>query len=369
MRNDHLVNLADRTISTSTARVYAQVLRTLEPKVRVCREESEDSNESSVESGLSSLLQVSTDELVEGINDTSELVNALSKADDGRLDTTQLDHPKKWRKKEKISESGGMNDGEASQDEDDSSDSNEEGNFSDVSSDPDEVNGEAEFDPNALTSRFPHGPHRNTIRNHLLVLAKHPFSFLHHNPKTSILPERWTVDFPTLMKNVSHHTLLETITSRHGVLAARLTGILYDRGKTDEKVLCSTSLIAQKTMRSYLLPLHKAGMIGLQEVPRDNSRNPQRTNFLWFFDPDRCKAKILEEAYKVMARYLRRSKVEAENVKSTVEKANRSDVIGREEELLSVQELKALKVWRKVDERIWGQVSRLDDLIACLRDY
>lgn len=370
MRNDHLVNLADRTIGTSTAKVYAQVLRALEPEVRVCQEEPEDLNERSVETDLSSLPQVSTDELVEGINDSSELANALSKADDGRLDTAQLDHPKKRRKKERISENGWMHDGEASQDEeDDSSDSDEEENISDVSSDPDEVNGEAEFDPNALSSSLPDDPHRNTIRNHLLVLATHPFSFLQRIPKTSILPERWTVDFPTLMKSVSHHTLIETITSRHGVLAARLTGILYDRGKTDEKVLCSTSLVAQKTMRSYLLPLHKAGMIGLQEVPRDNSRNPQRTNFLWFFDPERCKAKILEEAYKVMARYLRRAKVEAENVKSTVEKADRSDVVGREEEFLSVQELEALKVWRKFDERIWGQVSRLDDLIACLRDY
>lgn len=369
MRNDHLVKFADRTISTSTARVYAQVLRALEPKVRICREEPEDSNERSVEVDLGSLPQVSTDELVEEINDSSELVNALSKADDGRLDTAQLDHPKKRRRKERISDNGGMNDGDASHDEEDHSSNSNEENISDLSSDPDEVNGEADFDPTALTSGFPHDPHRNTIRNHLLVLATHPFSFLHHIPKTSILPERWTVDFSSLMKNISHHTLLETITSRHGVLAARLTGILCDRGKTDEKVLCSTSLVAQKTMRSYLLPLYKAGMIGLQEVPRDNSRNPQRTNFLWFFDPDRCKAKILEEAYKVMARCLRRAKVEAENVKSTVAKANRSDVVGREEELLSVQELKALEMWRKVEETIWGQVSRLDDLIACLRDY
>lgn len=369
MRNDHFVNLADRTISTSTAKVYGQVLRALEPKLQVCREEPEDSNERNVETDLSSLPQVSTDELVEVINDSPELANALGKPDDGRLDTARFDHPKKRRKKEMIGENGGMIDGEASQDEeDDASESNEEENNSDVSSDPDEVNGEAEFDPNARTS-YPHDPHRDTIRNHLLVLAIHPFSFLRHIPKTSILPERWTVDFPTLTKNVSLHTLLETITSRHGLLAARLTGILCDKGKTDEKVLCSTSLLAQKTMRSYLLPLHKAGMIGLQEVPRDNSRNPQRTNFLWFFDPERCKAKILEEAYKTMARCLRRAKVEAGNVKSTVEKAGRSDVVGREDEYLSVQEVQALNVWRKIDERIWGEVSRLDDLIAGLRDY
>ena len=369
MRNDHLVSLTDRTISTSTAGVYAQVLRVLEPKIQDCREESEDSNEITSEADLSSLPQVSTDELVGAITDSSELANALGKLDDGRLDMAQFDHPKKRRKKEVVSEDGKTVDGKASLDEEeDAFDSNEEDNISDVSSDPDEVNGKADFDFNAPPS-FPHNPHRDTIRNHLLVLATHPLCFLHHLPKTSVLPERWTVNFSTLTKNVTHHTLLETIISRHGLPAARLTRILLDKGKTDEKVLCSTSLLAQKTMRSYLLPLHKAGMIGLQEVPRDNSRNPQRTNFLWFFDPERCKAKVLEETYKTMARSLRRARVEGERVKRTAEKASRSDVIGREEEFLGVQELEALSVWRQMDERIWGQVSRLDDLVACLRDF
>lgn len=369
MRNDHLVDLAGRTISASTARVYAQVLRTLEPKVQHCQEERVDSDERDAEADLSSLPQVSTNELVVAINNSSELVNAIGKPEDGRIEMAQFDHPKKRRKKEVNSEDGGMVDGEVSLDEEEvASDSNEEGNISEVSSDPDDVNGDAEFDPNAMLG-FPFDPHRDTIRNHLLILAIHPLNFLHHLPKTSVLPERWTIDFPTLMKKLIHHNLLETITTRHGLPAARLTRILFDKGKTDEKVLCSTSLLAQKTMRSYLLPLHKAGMIGLQEVPRDNSRNPQRTNFLWFFDPERCKAKILEETYKTMARCLRRARLEGDKIKGTVEKASRSDVIGREEEFLGLQELEALNVWRETDERIWGEVSRLDDVVACLRDF
>lgn len=369
MRNDYLVNLAERTIGTSTARVYAHVLRAVGSKVKDCREEPENSKEIDAEIDMSSLPQVSTDELVGAMKDSAGLANALGKSDDEAIDMQWFEHPKKRRKKEMISEDEGTFDGEASPDEEeDASDSNEEDNISDISSDSSKVNGKAEFDPNALSS-FPHDPHRDTIRNHLLVLAIHPLRFLHHSPKTSVLPERWTIDFPTLSKNVTYHTLLETITSRHGLPAARLIRILFNKGKTDEKVLCSTSLLAQKSMRSYLLPLHKAGMIGLQEVPRDNSRNPQRTNFLWFFDPEKCKAKMLEETYKTMARCLRRARVEGEKVKGTVEKASRSDVLGREEEFLGEQELEALNVWRDMDQRIWGEMSRLDDLVACLRDF
>ena len=369
MRNEHLVDLADRMISTSTAGVYAQVLRTLGPKVQDCQVEAESPNDKDAEIELSALPQLSTDDLVCAIKDSSELANALGKLDDGRLNMAQFDHPKKRRKREVFSEDGEMVDGEASpEEEEDAFDSNAEETISDIASDPDEANGGAKFEPNALPG-FLLDPHRDAIRDHLLVLAIHPMSFLHHFPKTPILPEQWTIDFSTLMKNITHHTLLETITSRHGLPAARLTRILFDRGKTDEKILCSTSLLAQKTMRSYLLPLHKAGMIGLQEVPRDNSRNPQRTNFLWFFDPERCKAKVLEETYKTMARCLRRARVEGEKVKGTVEKASRSDVIGKEDEFLGAQELEALNVWKDMDERIWGEVSRLDDLVACLRDF
>ena len=363
MRNDHLVDLAGRAISTSTAGVYAQVLRTLQRKVGSCLVKPENSNEADVEIDINSLPQVSTAELVGAVRGSPALATSLSKSEEGRFDMAKFDNPKKRRKKEVDGEGkAAVNTGPDLEETD-----AEEDDISDLSSDSEEADGGVDVDQEALHGNF-HNSSSHTIRNHLLVLAMHPMSFLHHLPKTPILPERWTVDYRTLMKNVTHHVLLETITSRHGLPAARLTRLLFDKGKTDEKVLCSISLLAQKTMRSHLLPLHKAGMIGLQEVPRDSSRNPQRTNFLWFFDPKRCKSKLLDETYKTMARFLRRARVEAEKVKGTLEKSCRSDVIGREKEFLGVQELEALSVWREMDERIWGAVSRLDDLVACLRD-
>ena len=364
MRNDHLVEFAGRTISVITARVYAHVLGALEPKVQACRAEPENSKELGTDIDPHFLPQISTAELEGAIRDSPELASALGRPDDGRLDMAQFDHPKKRRKKESCSEAA--IDGEVIPDEAEASGNDDD--VSDASSDPERSEGEMDDNLNALPNNL-YGPNRNAIRNHLLTLAMHPLRFLQHLPKTSTLPERWTIDYPTLMNNVTSQLLFETVRSRHGLPAARLTRILFDKGKTDEKVLCSISLLPQKTMRSYLLPLHGAGMIGLQEVPRDNSRNPQRTNFLWFFEPERCKAKILEETYKTMARYLKRLRVEREKVKGTIEKASRSDVVGREEELLGVQELEALNVWKEVDEKTWGEVLRLDDLVASLRDF
>ena len=339
-------------------------------QIHDCREEPEDFNDIDAEADPNSLPQISTDELTDLVKDSSELANALGKSNNGKYQTAEIDHPKRRRKKGAICEDGGLIQGHTSPDgEEAASDSNEEDDDgSNISSGSDAVNGEREFDPN-LMRNFPQKPHRDTIRDHLLVLTTHPLSFLQHIPKNSSYPERWTINFSTLLKNASNHTLFETIQSRHGLPAARLTRILFDRGRTDEKILCSTSLLAQKTMRSYLLPLHKAGMIGLQEVPRDGSRNPQRTNFLWFFDPERCKAKILEETYKIMGRCIKRARVEREKVKATIEKASRSDVIGREEDFLGLQELKALNLWKEMDDRILGETFKLDDLVACLRDF
>ena len=359
--------LSDRSISAGTSKVYAKVLESLVRDIRGCQDKTESVDEDDAEPDLISLPYISTDELVAATEDFSDLSSALGKVDDGRVDMRRFDHRKKRRKKEVISEDEAMVDGDANpnKDEDESS-SNGDDNISDIASSSAEVDYEAEYNHGPTIIQ---DPHRATIREHLFVLSMHPYKFLHYLPGTTFHPERWTVDFPTLSKNVIHDTLLQTITSRHGLSAARLVRLLHEKGKVDEKQLCSLSLLAQKTMRSALLPMHKAGMIGLQEVPRDSSRNPQRTNFLWFFDAERCKVKLLEETYKAMARCVQRAKVEEEKVKGTVEKASRSDVIGREEDFLGVQEMEALRRWRETEEVIGGEVGRLDDLVSILRDF
>ena len=298
---------------------------------------------------LSTLQQISTENIVPRIEDTAELVSALGNVQDSMI---EIEHPKKRRKKEFSDED------ESSPDEDESDRSSEMDDDSAVSSDSDQVNGDEEKDP-----------HRETVRNHLLLLARHPHKFLHHFPQTHMLPERWTVDFPTLMRNITHHTMMQTIGRRHGVLARRITQILSDNGKLGEKELTNLTMANQKTMRGQIAILHNAGMIHLQEVPRDGSRNPARTMYLWFFDVERARAILQDESCKAMARCLQRVSIEREKVRGVVEKASRSDVIGKEEKFLSVQEREALDKWRAVEARIWGQVGRMDDVVGIMRDY
>ena len=335
----------------------------IERETRFCKDEITTLNQLDGYRDLASLPSISTDDVIAGLKDATCLANAFGDASPLNDGLTEVENPKKQCKKSakgdqenKIVGSAGLNEDEMI------SDSGK--NDSAVSSDSDEIQGEAHSYPKPIST-----PPKNSIRDHLLLLAQHPCQFLHHFPQTSTTPERWTINFTALIKDVTHSTIMQTITSRYGVLATRLTRILLEQGKVGEKELCQASLLNQKTMRSHLSLLHRAGMISLQEMPRDNSRNPQRTIYLWFFNVERCKVKLLDETYKSMARSLQRAKIEGEKYKGTVDKASRSDVIGNEERFLSMQEREALSTWRAIKERIWGELGRLDDVIAVFRDY
>ena len=47
----------------------------------------------------------------------------------------------------------------------------------------------------------------------------------------------------------------------------------------------------------------------------------------------------------------------------------RIDVVGKEEQYLSKGERAALVDWKKREEKMLAQLSRLDDMVAVLRDF
>ena len=365
MRNDHLVGLARQNIGTTTASAYAKVLRALEPNTQMSNDDLDTLDELD---DLTANPRISTAEIVPLVENTAELANALGNAvNDQIADQKITKPPKKRRKKDSGDEDKSMMNGSASPNEGEYP-ARPDGAGLIIASDLEMINGDAEYTPNR-TSSLTKASHHHSTRHHLLLLARHPLKFLQHFSRTHSLPERWTVDYHSLMKNVTRHALMQIITSRYGILARRITQILFERGKVGEKDLTTIALVPQKTMRSHLTGLHNSGMIQLQEIPRDASRQPARTLFLWFFDTDRCKAKIQEETYKTMARCLQRVRVEEEKVRGTLQKASRSDVVGREEQFLSVQEREALEKWRDLKNRIWGEVLRLDEVLAVMRDF
>ncbi len=346
------------------------MLRKLEPKLFQCRDDQGLLEDPDEELDLTFLPHVSTDELAFLLEDFTDFSNGIGNVNPSQIDMAQFDHPKKRRKKEPLGrEDEAKVVGNASSNEDeDMDDASPATNVSEVSSDSEAPDLNAEYGSKGLPTMTAKS-RLSTIRQHLLLLVSHPPHFLHRIPATPYQPERWAVAFGPLTKHLLSLSLTQIITASFGPLAARLTRILDDKGKLDEKTLTALGLVNQKSMRSLLTAMHRAGHIELQEIPRDTQRQPSRTMYLWYFDSDRCKAKLLDETYKSMARALQRAREEREKIHGLVEKANRTDVVGKEDELLGEAERRALGVWRGVEERILGEVGRLDDLVGLFRDF
>ena len=70
-----------------------------------------------------------------------------------------------------------------------------------------------------------------------------------------------------------------------------------------------------------------------------------------------------------MSRTLQRIKFERDRLRDFLEKTERSDVKGHEEEYLTEPELELLRRWRAKEALLLAEVARLDDMVAVFRDY
>ena len=382
-RNSRLAELAQTSIGSISSQIYRKILEILEQDIQQCKKVPNlpgtivDVDD---EINPTSLPQLRTDDLRDLFTNVTELTDAIGHAERSKINMAQFDHPKKRRRKDAPILDGDVKmadfDDQASPDESEGTEDNE-GNVSGIETDPEDPdmwNEETDFDPNGPNSRkrkrsASPGDFPSPLRQHLLLLSNQPCKLLHHLPATSSTLESWAVDFHRLSHHLLISSIFQTITVRFGPLATRLIRILHQKGKLDEKSLAGFALINQKTMRALLTAMNRAGFLGLQEVPKGNDRQPSKMVFLWFFDVERCRQRMLDETYKAMTRVLQRIGVEREKVRGTLEKSERVDVQGREEEILSDEEKKALNEWRNKEERLLGELGKLDDMVAVLRDF
>jgi DNA-directed RNA polymerase III subunit RPC3 len=205
------------------------------------------------------------------------------------------------------------------------------------------------------------------VEQHLAFLAQEPYIFATRKIESGIT--RWGVEFRNLARRLRHLELERLIEARFGTVAVRIVRVLVAKGRLDEKRLQEVGLMASKDLRQKLAQMEAAGFVDLQEVPRDTQRQPSRTIYLWFYDPDRACTMILEDVYKTMSRFFQRLKAERLKLKPLLEKAERTDVKSNMEQYLSAEELKALNAWHEKEALLLGEIGRLDEIVATLRDY
>ncbi|KAI0190327.1 RNA polymerase III subunit RPC82 [Astrocystis sublimbata] len=159
------------------------------------------------------------------------------------------------------------------------------------------------------------------MRQHLLILTEAKQHFVRHCGQNE-----WTVDFDPLVQNLRYVELDTMIEDSFGRQGLRLTRILREKGKLDDKTLPAMALMRKPDVHVKMAEMEMAGFLEVQEVPRDNNRAANRTIFFWFFDEARTLKRVLDNAYKSMVRCLERLEVERHKKKNVLEFATRRDV-------------------------------------------
>jgi len=205
------------------------------------------------------------------------------------------------------------------------------------------------------------------MRQHLLLLAEGKHRFVRHCGTHG--RGQWTVDFGQLMESLREAELdayIEQSFGRHGL---RLTRILREKGKLDEKMLPSAALMKKSDVQGKMLAMQMAGLVDVQEVPKDNSRLANRTMFFWFFDGERTQSQLLDDVYKAMLRCLQKLQVERHRDRNVLSFVERKDVKGKEEEVMSAEHYNTYNRHLEEQDKLIAQVMRLDDMVGVFRDY
>ncbi|KAK7526507.1 DNA directed RNA polymerase-like protein III subunit Rpc82 [Phyllosticta citriasiana] len=313
IRTQQLVDFAEQYIGQITAQVYEAMLRQLEKKVPCCSDPYNIAPTEEDEAGA--LPTVTAREVMEALDPNLDLASGIGTPQDA-------DTP-----------------------EEDSS---------------------ASPAPNG-TNALANSARITLIKQHISLLCEDPRRFVRWVGSRG--GGEYKVDFRPLSNTLLQRELENIVTARWGPLATRLIRILYAKGRLDEKQVSQFSMQRTKEIRADLTRMQEAGFVDTQEVPKDNTRAPARTMYLWFFDADQTRQLVLTDTYKAMARALQRVRHERARVAAVIEKAERTDVVGNEDRFLSATERAALRGWREREERVLVQLARMDDLVAVLRDF
>jgi DNA-directed RNA polymerase III subunit RPC3 len=312
-------------------------------------------------------MSVTTRDVLDHLSISVDVSTGIGKIHYSKIDLKHAEKIEEYPPFQEIIDVESDVDGEASSDESDSSEG-----LSNTDGDPDHHDGEpapktngtkesgVKFEDTGLSKEN----RIDQVRQHLLLLSESRQQFVRHCAR-----DAWTVDFEPLMDKLREAELdiiIERTSGRHGL---RLARILRDKGKLDEKTLSVIALMKKSDVQNKMLEMQIAGFVEIQEIPRDAKSTASRTIFLWFSDTERCLSQILDNTYKTMLRCLQTLVVHRRKEKEVLALTQRSDVKGREKETMQKTYYEKFSRFLEVERKLLGQVMRLDELVAVLRDY
>lgn len=368
LRNQQVVALANDRIGETTSLIYAQGLRLIEEKIERCRLDPKVDD---------------MDDLVEGPTFTTmEVAAALSKSVNAARgigkESGPSDHPPVSSQKAKKRRADGIDEDEVmattngnanGADGDHEFDILRDDPFADEDIRPAKRTRVTFQDQLLSPSSYEDSENRILqVKKHLQILAQDECKFLRHLGGRG--QGEWAVDFDAIIHYMQEAELDVMMLEKYGKSGHRLARMMRKLGKLDEKQLPNLALMKQKDIRTKLAEMQMAGVVDIQEVPRDAGRTTARTIFLWYFDTERVSAILLDSIYKSMSRCYQRLDVEKRRSQDILTLTERSDVRDQPpEEYLDESQVVILEEIRAKERNLLGQIHRLDEMVGVFRDY
>ena len=123
-----------------------------------------------------------------------------------------------------------------------------------------------------------------------------------------------------------------------------------------------------KELRAVLLELQSGGILQVQEIAKSTNIERAKNYNLWSFHEARARTFLLQDLYKTLIRIHQRIDAERARKQNLLLKASRTDVKKDLKRYLSRDEIRQYTEWRALEERLLGQLARVDKSVMLLRD-
>lgn len=405
LRTERLEKLADQSLGPMSAAVYGGLLRAAEGKIRSVRSQlrvkadpvkaDPDSDEDDKPVEIENIT-IADAEILDRLQSELDLASTVAKESAQKDGDTHDDAGKKSKKRrleaddEEDAQDGDANEipspkgkkrrkvadeDEDAQDDDANenssprgkkrrklADDNEDEAGNGVKEEVESEDDDSEPIVNGVESEQHRQERLSNIGMHLELIGESPQGFL----KRNIQRRTSTISFAHLARLLLDAELDSMILARGGQIGLRIIRILREKGKLVDTQIASICLKSPKEVRVILTNLQALGFLDVQELPRDNTRQPSRTVYLWQFNEWEVRQMFLHQTYQAMTRTLRRKKVEKHRSRDVIEKAESVDW---NMQRLNKAEKDLLARWQAVDQRLDVTVYRLDDVAMVLRDF
>lgn len=371
LRNEALVSFAKERIGETTSLIYAQGLRLLEAKIPRCRLDPIDNIVDLPDGPM-----FTTKELAAALSHNVNPGTGIGKASGDQVNLQDLEQQLEARKPKsgEAEVDGDIDMGDSGSD--DEPKVNGHSKLPDADDDPFTDNPKPAKRPKVtFQDRLPASEtsddrenHVELVKKHLLLLAADDSQFLRKCGNNGL--GEWTCDFEFVIQKMQDAEIDAMLLEKFGNSGHRLSRMLRKLGKLEEKKLAEAGKLKLKDVRTKLAEMQMAGVIDIQEVPRDSNRTTNRTIFLWFFDQDRAATLVVQNTYKAMSRILQRLDVERRRAHDVLALTQRSDV--RDLDPAVYLDAHQLNDFRAIDgkiDKLLCQISRLDGLIGLFREF